>query len=104
MAVELHCTLFAADGKSILWEGLARGNAGKQQEFKLSTPANDVPADTRAIFRNADGATVSIPGSVFSCPFALRHCWHRIPNMLARSVFLLALLPLQRGDAAGGRR
>jgi hypothetical protein len=65
MAVELHCTLFAADGKSILWEGLAKGNAGKQQEFKLSTPPNDVPADTRAIFRNADGATVSIPGSVF---------------------------------------
>ena len=60
----LHCTLFAADGKSILWEGLAAGDRGKQREFKLSTPAGDVPADTRAVFKTADGATASIPRSV----------------------------------------
>ena len=62
MAVALHCTFFAADGKRIVWEGLAAGSRGKQQEFKLSAPAGDVPADTRAIFRTAEGATASIPG------------------------------------------
>jgi hypothetical protein len=62
MAVALHCTFFAADGKRILWEGLAAGSRGKQQEFKLSAPASDVPADTRAIFRTGDGVTASIPG------------------------------------------
>jgi hypothetical protein len=83
MAVELHCTFFAADGKRIFWEGLATGSRGKQQEFKLllefkSAPqpwraihcyvalagGGDVPADTRAIFRTAEGATASIPGIV----------------------------------------
>ena len=62
MAVALHCTMFAADGKSIVWEGVASGSPGKQQEFKLIAPAGDVPADTRAIFRTADGSTATIPG------------------------------------------
>ena len=62
MSLALQCTLFAEDGRSVLWEGMAMGNRGKQQEFKLSAPAVDVPAGTRAILRTADGATVAIPG------------------------------------------
>lgn len=62
MALALHCTLFAADGKSIAWEGVAAGHPGKQQDFRLCVPASDVRGDTRAVFRTVDGTTVSLAG------------------------------------------
>jgi hypothetical protein len=60
MPVELNCTFFGADGERIVW--LAAGRRGKQVEWKMSAPAGDVAADTRAVFRTAYGATASIPG------------------------------------------
>ena len=63
MAVALHCTFFAADGKRIVWEGLAAGSRGKQQEFKLSAPAGDVPGDTRAVFRTRAVCRTAVVGS-----------------------------------------
>jgi len=60
MSLVMHSTLLANDGKIILWEGLAMGSPGKQQEFKLSAPAGDMPADTCAVFRTPNGATVTI--------------------------------------------
>lgn len=102
MSVALHCTFFAADGKSILWEGLAAGDRGKQREFKLSTPAGDVPADTRAVFKTGDGATVSILRSV-----SLLHALCP-PGVIAPAPIVLACsdwsMCLQRGSAAGGGR
>ena len=55
MPVELNCTFFGADGERIVW--LAAGRRGKQVEWKMSAPAGDVAADTRAVFRTAYGAT-----------------------------------------------
>ena len=60
MSVALHCSLVAADTAAVLWEGMASGGPGKQQEFKFSKPVADVPAETRAVFRTADGASATI--------------------------------------------
>ena len=77
MPVSLHCSLVAADTAAVLWEGMASGGPGKQQEFKFSKPVADVPAETRAVFRTADGASATIAPVVAASEASNDKTWAR---------------------------